>query len=138
MSRILPTVAFDASVPVLVIGGGACGLIAALAAHDAGAVVLVLERDAVPSGSTALSSGFIPACGTRWQRAAGISDPVDRFASDVQAKAKGGADHDLVQAVCAASGPALEWLADAHGQNFVLLDGFLYPGHGVQRMHAHP
>lgn len=62
MSRILPTVAFEASVPVLVIGGGACGLIAALAAHDAGTAVLVLERDAVPSGSTALSSGFIPAC----------------------------------------------------------------------------
>ena len=58
-------------VPVLIIGGGACGLTAALAAHDAGAEVMVLERDASPSGSTALSSGFIPACETRWQSASG-------------------------------------------------------------------
>ncbi len=34
-------------VPVLVIGAGACGLVAALAARDAGAEVLVLERDGV-------------------------------------------------------------------------------------------
>ena len=42
-------------IPVVVIGAGACGMTAALAAHDAGAEVLVLERDAVPAGSTALS-----------------------------------------------------------------------------------
>ena len=46
---------FPLSVPVLVIGGGACGLTAALAARDAGADALVLERDPSPSGSTAMS-----------------------------------------------------------------------------------
>ena len=35
-------------VQVVVVGAGACGLIAALAARDAGAEVLVLERDASP------------------------------------------------------------------------------------------
>lgn len=138
MSRILANRAFEAQVPVLVIGGGACGLIAALAAHDAGAEVMVLERDVIPSGSTALSSGLIPACSTRWQRAIGVADPARQFAADIQAKAKGEADPELVQTVAAASGPALEWLADSHGQAFVLLEGFLYPGHAVLRMHAHP
>ncbi|MEL7087030.1 MAG: FAD-binding protein, partial [Planctomycetota bacterium] len=38
-----------------------CGLTAALAAADAGAEVLVLERDETPSGSTSMSSGFVPA-----------------------------------------------------------------------------
>ena len=47
---------FDLHAPVLVVGAGACGLVAALAARDAGAEVLVLERDAAPAGSTALSS----------------------------------------------------------------------------------
>ena len=37
MSRIRVNRTFEVTVPVLVIGGGACGLIAALAAHDAGA-----------------------------------------------------------------------------------------------------
>lgn len=129
---------FDASIQVVVIGAGACGLIAALAAHDAGAEVIVLERDERPSGSTALSSGLIPACETRWQAAIDVSDPVAQFAANIQAKAKQEADPALVQAVAEASGPTLEWLADSHGQEFVLLDGFLYPGHSVPRMHAHP
>lgn len=128
----------DPRVAVLVIGAGACGLTAALAAHDAGAEVLVLERDPVPSGSTALSSGFIPACATRWQRQADVQDDVQRMLADIQAKNHGEGDPVLGQAVCAASGPALEWLADAHGQEFVLLEGFKYPGHSVLRMHAHP
>ena len=125
-------------VPVLIIGGGACGLTAALAAHDAGAEVMVLERDASPSGSTALSSGFIPACETRWQSARDVDDSVALMVSDIQAKNHGDGDVDLAEAVARASGPTLEWLADAHGQEFVLLDGFLYPGHSRLRMHAHP
>ena len=129
---------FELHVPVLVVGAGACGLVAALAVHDAGAGVLVLERDARPAGSTALSSGFIPACETRWQRARGIADPVAQMVADVRRKNHDEADPALVDAVCRASGPALEWLADAHGVPFVLVDGFLYPGHSTLRMHAVP
>lgn len=133
-----PARRFDLNVPVLVIGAGACGLVAALAARDAGAEVLVLERDAVPSGSTALSSGFIPACNTRWQREKGVADSVGQMAADVRRKNHDEADPRVVEAVCRASGPTLEWLADAHGVQFVLVDGFLYPGHSALRMHAVP
>ena len=122
-------------IPVVVIGAGACGLTAALAARDAGADVLVLERDATPSGSTALSSGFVPAAPTRFQRG---GDSAERMFSDIQRKNHGLADAQLVRAVCAASGPAIEWLADTHGIPFQLVEGFLYPGHGVERMHSVP
>lgn len=127
---------FAAHVPVLVVGAGACGLTAALAARDAGADVLVLERDATPSGSTALSSGFIPAAGTRWQAAAGVVDAPEAMAADIQRKNAGEADPHIVATVCAAAAPALEWLADAHGVPFMLVQGFRYPGHSVPRMHA--
>lgn len=123
-------------VPVVVVGAGACGLVAALAARDAGAEVLVLERDSSPSGSTALSSGFVPACGTRWQRAVGVEDSPERMAADIQRKNGGEADASMVHTLCRASGPTLEWLADAHGVPFVLVEGFLYPGHSALRMHA--
>ncbi|HZM34518.1 MAG TPA: FAD-dependent oxidoreductase [Burkholderiales bacterium] len=125
-------------VPVVVVGAGASGLVAALAARDAGAEVLVLERDASPSGSTALSSGFVPACGTRWQRAAGVEDSPARMAVDIQRKNGGEADPRIVDALCRASGPTLEWLADAHGVPFMLVEGFLYPGHSALRMHTVP
>ena len=129
---------FEPRVPVVVVGAGACGLSAALAAKDAGAEVLVLERDATPCGSTALSSGFIPACGTRVQREAGVEDSPERMAADIQAKNHGEAHAAVVEAACRASGPAIEWLADSHGLPFVLVGGFLYPGHSVRRMHALP
>jgi fumarate reductase flavoprotein subunit len=129
----------DAAIDVAVIGAGACGLVAAMRAAEAGADVLVLERDAKPSGSTSMSSGFIPAPATRFQRAIGIDDDTpDRFAADIQSKTKNRADAGLVETVSRAIGPALEWLGDSHGLEWIVLDDFLYPGHSRHRMHAVP
>jgi fumarate reductase flavoprotein subunit len=129
---------FDIEVQIAVIGGGACGLVAALAAHDAGAEVVVFERDPTPSGSTALSSGMVPACATSMQRTRGVSDSPTAMAADIQRKAKNRNDPALVDIVCAQSGPTIDWLASAHSVPFQLVEGFLYPGHAVARMHAVP
>ena len=129
---------FDVEIPVIVIGAGACGIVAALAASEAGAEVLILERDEIPQGSTALSSGMIPACNTRLQHAQGIDDKVDLLAADIHRKSKGRADAHVVDAVCRESGPAVEWLIDQHDVPLQLVDSFLYPGHSVFRMHAPP
>jgi fumarate reductase flavoprotein subunit len=56
----------------------------------------------------------------------------------VQKKNAAQADPRLVRALCEASGPAIEWLADKHGVQFQLVEGFLYPGHSVERMHCVP
>ncbi|WP_144110265.1 FAD-dependent oxidoreductase [Paraburkholderia sp. BCC1886] len=122
-------------VPVVIVGAGACGLTAALHLADAGIEVVVLERDGVPSGSTALSSGFIPAAATAAQRSAGIDDNATWFADDIMGKTHGTAAVHLVDAYAQASGPALDELA-RHGLDFEVLDGFLYPGHSVRRMHS--
>lgn len=129
---------FEAEVPVAIIGGGACGLVAALTLADAGIAPLVLERDALPSGSTGLSSGMIPACGTPQQRAIGVEDSVEMLVHDIQAKAKGQADPAIAHAVATASGPTVEWLVDRHGVELTLVGGFLYPGFSALRMHAPP
>ena len=123
-------------VPVAIVGAGACGLVAAIALRDAGVECLLIERDPAPSGSTALSSGFVPAAGTAVQRAAGVVDDPARFAADIVAKSKGRAAPALVAAYAEAAGPAIDTLAERHGLAFELLDGFLYPGHSVRRMHA--
>lgn len=125
-------------IPVAIVGAGACGLTAALALADRGIECVVLERDGAPSGSTALSSGFIPAPGTRAQVALGIADSAERFAHDIQAKAHGMAAAHLVDAYARAIGPALDALEQKHGLQFDLLKGFLYPGHSALRMHAVP
>jgi fumarate reductase flavoprotein subunit len=123
----------------VVIGAGACGLVAALRARAAGAEVIVLERDASPSGSTSMSSGFVPAPATRFQRDIGTEDDTpERFEADIMAKSKGKSAASLARLATQTIGPALEWLADAHGLEWIVLDDFLYPGHSRHRMHAVP
>jgi flavocytochrome c len=129
---------FDAEAPLLIIGAGAAGLCAALAAKEAGIDPVLIERDAVSAGSTALSAGLIPAAGTRFQRAKGIADDPQLFAADIQRKAHGEADAVVVNAVAKGSGPLVEWLADRYGLPFDVIDNFNYPGHSAMRMHGLP
>ena len=129
-------VEFKISVPVVVIGAGACGMTAALTVADAGVEVLVLERDSVPQGSTALSSGMIPACETYIQKAQGVEDTVDAMTADILSKAHNETDADMVKVLCQESGPAINWLTETHGVELALVDGFLYPNHSYLRMHA--
>ena len=114
---------FDVEIPVVVVGAGACGLTAALAAHEGGAEVLVLERDAAPTGSTSLSTGMIPAAGTKLQARLGIDDTPERFAADILAKAKQQTDPAMALAVARASGPAVDWLMERHDVVLTLVEG---------------
>ena len=139
MSSVIVTdEAFDPHVPLLIIGAGAAGLCAALAAQEAGAEPVVAERDAVPSGSTALSAGLIPAAGTRFQRDKGIADSAALFAADIQRKAHDENDPAIVEVIAANAGPTIEWLADRYGFPFDVIDNFNYPGHSAFRMHGLP
>ncbi len=139
MSGVVPFAGpFDVEMPVVIIGAGAAGLIAALAAHEAGATPLLIERDPVPMGSTALSAGLIPAAGTRFQAEAGISDNAEAFAADIMAKAKGEPDPALVELLAGHCGDVITWLAESHGLNFSVLADFRYPGHSACRMHGLP
>ena len=125
-------------VSVAIVGAGACGLSAALFLKDAGVSALLIERDAHPTGSTALSSGFVPAALTAVQRATGVHDSVEQFAQDILDKSHGTAAPHLVQAYTQAIAPALDALGERHGIPWELLQGFTYPGHSALRMHAVP
>lgn len=127
---------FEFDSPVLVIGAGACGLVAALAAHDAGQEVLVLERDEHATGSTSLSAGLIPAACTQLQAQAGIVDDPELFAQDLVAKTYGHTPYDQALVVAKNSGPMIDWLMQSHGVEFELVTDFLYPGHSRLRMHG--
>lgn len=139
MNRVLPPPeAFDFEVETLIIGAGAGGLVAALAARESGQEVMLIEADAVPSGSTALSAGLIPAAGTRCQAAAGIKDSPALFAEDIQNKAHGENDPALVDAMAGISAQVIDWLSDVHTMPFSVVTDFDYPGHSRRRMHGLP
>ena len=129
---------FEIYYPVIIVGAGACGLTAALAVRDAGHEVLVLEQDKSPMGTTAMSTGLIPAAGTAEQKNAGIDDSPDLFSADVQRKAQNGSDPAVVQTLAEESAETISWLRDQHNIPLSLVSGFLYPGHSAQRMYGSP
>jgi fumarate reductase flavoprotein subunit len=129
---------FETHVAVLVIGAGACGCCAGLAAHEAGAEVLILERDKTPTGSTSLSGGQIPAAGTKLQQDAEINDTPEILEQDLISKAKGQNDAAMAHHIAVESATTIDWLVDTHAVELAALKSFRYPGHSEPHMHATP
>jgi fumarate reductase flavoprotein subunit len=125
-----------ADVDVLVVGAGACGLAAAIAAHDAGAGVAIIEKRDRPGGNSSLSTGSVPAAGTRFQRAAGIADSTEQFVADL-VRTGGPTDcPDLLRRLATTSAETVEWLVDSAGARMALLTAYKHVGHSVPRLHA--
>ena len=125
----------DAS--LVVVGAGACGMVAALAAAKRGVRVLLLEKGNEPAGNTARSTGLIPAAGTRFQREAGIlDDSPELMAEDIFRKNGYESDPGITKVLCEQSGPLVEWLVDEAGCEMVCNTDFLYPGQSRHRMHG--
>lgn len=129
---------FDLTVPVVVIGAGACGCTAALAAHERGVEVMILERDDTPRGNTSLSGGQIPAAGTKLQKEAGVEDTAEILAEDLIRKAHGENDAELSRHIAKESAKTIDWLIDNHDMPLTCITDFIYPGHSRPHMHASP
>lgn len=123
-------------VDILVIGAGGCGLAAAIAGHDAGASVAVLEKQERPGGNSSLSTGSVPAAGSRFQREAGIDDNPERMVRDLMGIAKETDDLDLVRRLAGVSAETVEWLVDEVGARIALVTAYKHIGHSVPRLHA--
>ncbi|MFY0614068.1 MAG: FAD-dependent oxidoreductase [Hyphomicrobiaceae bacterium] len=130
------TDASDFSTDLLVIGAGACGLAAAIAAHDAGIRVAVAEKRDQPGGNSSLSTGSIPGAGSRYQRAANIDDSPEQMIADLLA-VSGHHDADaLTRLLAEQSAPLCEWLIDDLGARMELITAYKHVGHTVERLHA--
>lgn len=127
---------FDWTLDVLVIGGGGCGLAAAIAAHNAGAEVAIVEKLDRPGGNTALSTGSVPGAGSRFQRAAGIEDSPERMIADYLANS---GEHEMLavmRRLARDSAGLVEWLVDAAGARLSIITDYKHVGHSVPRLHA--
>ncbi|HUW95717.1 MAG TPA: FAD-binding protein, partial [Anaerolineae bacterium] len=65
---------WDHETDVVIVGYGGAGAAAAIAARDAGAEVIILEKREVPGGTTAICGGVYYAAGTSVQEENGIDD----------------------------------------------------------------
>ena len=129
---------FEINVPVVIIGAGACGATAALSAREAGADVLLIERDDSPRGNTTLSGGQIPAAGSRLQRAIGIIDSPETLAADLVRKARGLCDEAMAYHIARESAATVDWLVDRWHAPLACSPDLIHPGHSRPRMHVTP
>lgn len=126
----------DDEIDVLVIGAGACGLAAAITAHDSGVSVAIVEKREVPGGNSSLSTGSVPAANSRFQREAGIVDSPEAMVSDLMRIAKETDDLDLVRRLADVSAGVVEWLIDDVGARMALITAYKHIGHSISRLHA--
>jgi fumarate reductase flavoprotein subunit len=119
---------------VLVIGGGGAGICAALSAAEQGAQVILCEKTSVLGGATALSSGKIPAVGTKQQIDMGAEDSIEECVIDIMRPNNYSVRPDLVYAVTEQSKDLIEW-TESHGAVWTV-DKVLYYGQTAYRMHT--
>ena len=68
---------WDATFDFVIVGSGGGGMVAALAAEDAGASAIVLEKQALVGGSTAMSGGILWVPNNPVMHAAGVPDSYE-------------------------------------------------------------
>ena len=111
-------VTFAETVDVVVVGLGIAGTCAAIAAAEAGADVLALERGVAAGGTSALSGGLIYlGGGTPVQTACGYEDSAENMERFLLAACGARTDPAKVHAYCAGSVAHYHWLVD-HGVPF--------------------
>ncbi len=100
-------------VEVVVVGAGASGLSAALAAQELNANVLVLEKGGITGGSTVRSGGKILAAGTPWQEKQGYTDTPEMMYEYLMSFDRDDImNEELVMTFCKDSAENLQWLED--------------------------
>jgi len=119
----------------LVVAGAGGGLIGAIKAAQKGLKVLLIDAspDFLNTCNTSMTSGMFPASGSRWQKAAGISDSAEKFQDDIMKKTQSQADPTVTRTLTEISVELVEWMSDSLGVPWELVTDFHYPGHSVDR-----
>jgi succinate dehydrogenase/fumarate reductase flavoprotein subunit len=112
---------WDAEVDVVVVGTGAAGMTAALAAHAEGASVAILEKCRLVGGTTAVSGGVVWAPNNRHMAKAGIGDSRDEAVGYVKRLADGRSSDALVERFVDAAPRMIDWVEEQTPLRFAAL-----------------
>lgn len=105
---------WEKTADVIIVGGGGTGLSAAIEAADAGASVLVIEKDEKTGGTTSLSGGVIQAAGTQYQKQFSDyqDDTPEKHAQTWIIEGEGLVEEDLVRDFAEGMPGHIEWLTE--------------------------
>ena len=102
---------------VVVAGAGAAGLSAGIAAVEAGANTVILEKLGIPGGSTSRCGGYFLAGGSQMQADQGIEDSAEAFYEYLKSFGGETADDAKLKAYADASADMVQWVVD-NGMHF--------------------
>ena len=112
------------TVDVIVLGSGASGLTAALAAHDRGASVVVLEKADRVGGTSAWSGGMVWVPCNPHMDEAGLADSRDEVLIYLASLSHGMIEPALAAAFVDGGPEMVRWLEDATPVRFEIVEGF--------------
>jgi succinate dehydrogenase/fumarate reductase flavoprotein subunit len=124
------------AVDVIVLGSGAAGMAAALAAHEAGASVVLVERGDRVGGTSAISGGVIWVADNPRMRAAGMADSRAEALAYFRSLAHGDLVGALLEAFVDRGPEALTFLEEIGALKVAVLPG--YPDYYLDRPGAKP
>lgn len=123
-------------IDVLIIGAGASGLTAALAAHEEGASVMVLEKGSQLGGSAAISGGIVWMPNNHLMAKNGLKDSPEEGIAYFKSLNHGDIRDEMLEALIKEGPVALSKLAQLDALSLSLLDG--YPDYYLDRPGAKP
>ena len=121
---------------VVVLGSGAAGLTAAMAAHDAGAKVGLFEKFHQVGGTTGLSGGVAWAPINKFAAAAGVNDTRDEALAYLASLSNGMLLPELAEAFVDTGPTLIEWLESSTPLRLQLVRG--YPDYHPERPGGKP
>jgi fumarate reductase flavoprotein subunit len=98
--------------PLVIVGGGTAGMVAAIFAADRGANVIVIEKGQSVGGTLVVSGGMMGAAGTVFQKAKGIQDSAQQHYDDIMRISSGTAVPEMARLWAENAGSLVNWLAE--------------------------
>lgn len=97
---------------VVVIGAGGAGLTSAIAAHEKGVKVILVEKTELLGGNTNYATAGLNAAGTKIQEKLGIKDSPELFYEDTMKGGKNKNNKELVRVLVNNSSAIVDWLTE--------------------------